>query len=97
MLALMFLALIGQPAAPNAATQPRSADSVVDAESKEKRVCRTVKVTGTRVPRKRCATAAEAELEAKLAKDTMRREGGMQALGAALDSIACASGTTQKC
>ena len=94
MLTLMLLALVGQQSAQNPATLPRP-DIVVEGKIKEKRVCTTRTMTGSRARRERhCVTAAEAALEAQFARDAVLREGRQQGLN---DAIACGAGTTKSC
>ena len=95
MLTMMLLALVGQQAALKPATPPRPGDIVVEGKIKEKRVCTTRTMTGSRARRERhCVTAAEAELEAQFARDAVIREGRQQGLS---DAIACGAGTTKSC
>ena len=94
MFALMLLALAGQQAAQKPAT-PARPDIVVEGKIKEKRVCTTRTMTGSRARRERhCVTAAEAELEAQFARDAALREGRQQGL---TDALACGAGTTKSC
>lgn len=94
MLVLMLLALVGQQAAQNP-SKPARPDIVVEGKIKEKRVCTTRTMTGSRARRERhCVTAAEAAVEAEFARDAVLREGRQQALG---EAIACGAGTTKMC